>query len=134
MLAKPSRGLRDSVLGTFPLIGPEDETQDRGSHPWAVNQNWQGKPPPAPSWCSTLEEGSALPRAWWGLVRAHELSHAGEASLGPPVPCPRHTVGWRTKPRIGVPTQPLAQCLDGGPDHDLAEEVSPGQPGDLDAP
>ncbi|KAJ1130420.1 hypothetical protein NDU88_008773 [Pleurodeles waltl] len=108
MLAKPFRGLRVSVPGTFPLGGPEDEAQDAGFHPGAPEPELAGEASPqpsellAPSGCGTLEEGSAHPRSWRGLVRAHELVHAGEASLDPLGPCPRRlATGWAGGQRPG---------------------------------
>ncbi|KAJ1177149.1 hypothetical protein NDU88_002411 [Pleurodeles waltl] len=70
MLAKPSRGLLDSVPGTFPPGRPEDEAQDAGSHlgapePQLAEEAFsQPSGLRVPSWCGTLEEGSAHPRAW----------------------------------------------------------------------
>ncbi|KAJ1118586.1 hypothetical protein NDU88_006777 [Pleurodeles waltl] len=90
MLAKPSRGLQNFILGTFLPGGPEDKAQDRGSLPGAPEPEMaresspQPNGLPTPSWCGTQEEGSAHPRAWRDLVRVHELGHAGEAFLGPP--------------------------------------------------
>ncbi|KAJ1123764.1 hypothetical protein NDU88_002231 [Pleurodeles waltl] len=83
MLVKPTRGLRNSVPGTFPPDWLKEEAQEGGSHPGAPEPELAGKASPrpsglpAPSWCGTLEEGSAHPWAWRGLVRAHELGHAG---------------------------------------------------------
>ncbi|KAJ1192428.1 hypothetical protein NDU88_001735 [Pleurodeles waltl] len=119
MLAKPSRGLPDSVPGTFPPGRREDEAQDAGSHPGAPEPELAGEASPqpsglpVPSWCGMLEEGSAHPRTWRGLVRAHELVHAGRPS-GTPSQEPCHMECRRTKPRMGVPKP--------GPARDLARD------------
>ncbi|KAJ1149413.1 hypothetical protein NDU88_002223 [Pleurodeles waltl] len=108
MLVKPSRGLRVSVPGTFPPGRLEDEAQDGSTQPGACDLELAGEACPQhsglpdPSWYSTLEEGSAHTRAWQGLVRAHELCHAGEASLGSPGPCPgRLATQWAGGPCPG---------------------------------
>ncbi|KAJ1171494.1 hypothetical protein NDU88_003355 [Pleurodeles waltl] len=131
-LVKPSRGMQDSVPGTFPPGGPEDEAQDVGSHPGAPEPELaeEASPQPsgllAPSWCGMPEEGSAQPRAWRGLIRAHELSHAGALALR----------GQRTKIRMGGPTpgppRALAWGPAGGPELKLEGEASAG-PSDFQA-
>ncbi|KAJ1161441.1 hypothetical protein NDU88_001927 [Pleurodeles waltl] len=77
-----------------------------------------------------MEEGSSHPRAWWGLVRAHEL---GQQVMPPwvlldPVP------GGLPHGELEDEAQDRGSHPDGSPEHDLAGEASPGQPGDLDAP
>ncbi|KAJ1161333.1 hypothetical protein NDU88_001820 [Pleurodeles waltl] len=158
MLVKPSQGLQDSVPGTFPPAGPEEESQNGVSHPGVTEPELVGEAShqpiglPAPSWCGTLEEGSAHPRAWWawsglmnsdmqrtaswrkgapspgpgeGLAGAPKSELAGEASLGPvdsEAWAPQGTAAWKK----GVPAPGPSGGPARAPEPKLAGEASPG--------
>ncbi|KAJ1192046.1 hypothetical protein NDU88_001358 [Pleurodeles waltl] len=125
----------------FPTDGLEDESPGWGGPSPEPELAWEASNQPrvlsGPLWCGSLEEGSFRSRAWPGLVGAQELGHSGEASLGPTGPgagCLATRWAGGQSPGYRFPSRPLARVLDGAPEHDLAEEAYPGQPGDLDAP
>ncbi|KAJ1128474.1 hypothetical protein NDU88_006852 [Pleurodeles waltl] len=116
MLAKLSGGLQDSVPGTFPPGRPEDEAQDRGSQRRAPEPELAGEASPSPVDSGTLDEGSAHRRAWRGLVKAHELSHVGEAYLGPLGPRTRRLAKrWAGGQSIGQGFPPWPRARMGKP-------------------
>ncbi|KAJ1119674.1 hypothetical protein NDU88_007859 [Pleurodeles waltl] len=145
MLAKPSRGLGDSVLGTFPPDGPEDEAQDGGSHTWAPEPELAGEASPQPSglpvtsWCGTLEEGSAKPRAWRGPVwpsgrvigmhgeQPDDLNCQSDQMAGPRglKGSPGALASGDQRTRTGAPTRGPARALAWAPELEPEGEASP---------
>ncbi|KAJ1136764.1 hypothetical protein NDU88_003178 [Pleurodeles waltl] len=79
MIAKPSRGLRDSVPGTFPPGGPESEALDAESHPGAPEPELAEEASPSPVHSQPLHgaacwrKGVPTPgpgEAWSGLINS----------------------------------------------------------------
>ncbi|KAJ1207948.1 hypothetical protein NDU88_003338 [Pleurodeles waltl] len=142
-MAKPSRGLWDSVPCTFTPGGLEDEAQAGGYTLGPLNLNWQGKASPSPVDSQPLH-GAARWRkgvatlgpgeAWSGLVNsAMQVKPPWALWDSSQGVMPHGELEDKAQYRY-LPPQTLAQSPHWAPEHDLVGEASTGQPGDLNVP